>query len=165
MELALREWSDGCGGWRGSDFETGSARGGERVLAVEVVGLRDAEEFPGRAEAPLVGVGIVAGVDGRVVGDDEDFEVGVAGVEELVRYAGRVDKHVAYADGREAVGRAHGADAGADEEQFPLTEVEVVGANGGTGQEAADLEIEGMAAAPRAGVARAAEGEGEVAAK
>jgi hypothetical protein len=106
-----------------------------------------------------VGIGIVAGVDGRIVGDDENFEVGGAGVEQLVRYAGWVNKKIADADGGEAVGRAHGAGAGADDEQFPLADVEVIGADRGAGREAADLEIKRMPAAPRAGVAEAAEGE------
>ena len=133
------------------------------LLAVPVVGFGGAEGFSGWAQAPLVGVGIVAGVDGRVVGDDQDLELGGAGVEEWGRYAGRVNKHVAGADGGEAVGGAHGAGAGAEDEQFLLTDVEVRGADRCAGWETADLEIERMAAVPDAGVAQAAESDRAVA--
>ena len=81
-----------------------------------------------------------------------------------MRHAGRVYKHVAHADGREAVGRPHVAGAGADDEQFPLSEVEVMRSNGCAGRESADLEVKRMPDAPRAGIAQAADGNRDFAA-
>jgi len=45
-----------------------------------------------------------------------------------------------------ALGGANPTVAGADDEEFPLGEMEVVGADGGAGRDAADLHVERMPA-------------------
>jgi len=162
VEFARRERRE-HGGGRGGGHAVGFGVGRKGFFAVEVMGGVGAEEEAGRAERVFVGVGIMAAVDGRVVGDDEDFEIGGAGVDELVGGAGRVDEAVAGADGKRAVGRAGGAGAGLDEEEFPLREVGVIGADGGAGRKPAKLDVERMTAGPCPTISDTAEREGNVA--
>ena len=81
----------------------------------------------------------------RVVGDDEELKgLGRAGVENLVRLAGRVQDDIA--DGKRvavSIG-ADGGRAGGDPEEFPLGGVRVEGAHVLGRREAIEFHLEGM---------------------
>lgn len=101
-------------------------------------------------------------VEGWVVGEDEHVEILATPVGQLMGLAWGVDPDVPR---RDVVGLAADADAavpGADEEEFPLGEVQVEWADCRAGRDATLLDVEGVAAALRSDVADPAQRKGEI---
>ncbi len=96
-------------------------------------------------------------------GRNQHLEVGVARVEQLVRFARRMEEDVARFHRMTFLADTHEAVTGAHEEQLPLRVMHMEGADRLARRDAAELQVERMAAAPGAGIEHAAERRGEVA--
>src|SRR5678815_1849460 len=73
-----------------------------------------------------------------------------------------MDEHVVRQHGMRLVACAHRAGAGLHDEQFPLREMGVERTDRRAGGDAANLDVERMAAAPRAAIADTPECNGDV---
>ena len=131
-------------------------------LAIPVIEAGGAKEHARCAHAPFAGIGVVPVVHGRIVCHEMVKQVGIAGVGELMRVAGRMEDHVAGSDGLEAIDSPHGAAAAEKEVAFPLGGVRVERAATFAGGEFGQFEIKGMAAEAGGGVALRAEGDGKL---
>jgi hypothetical protein len=149
-----------CAPTFGCDVSHGGARA-VLLLAVPVIRLGHAEDFPRTPQAPLVRVGVTPHVRRRVVGDEVVEQVGVAGVGELMGLARRVKERIARDGGRGAGGGAHGAGAAQEDEQLPLCGMRVERPRGLAGGNLGEFEVEGMAFA-RPAVEHVADGAGQV---
>jgi hypothetical protein len=98
-----------------------------------------------------------------IVGDDEDLELARPVIDQLMRFARRVDENLAGPGLMGLRAGANGGGAGLHEEEFPLREVGVERAHRRAHGNPADLQVKRMPAAPEAAVANPAQGDGNVA--